>query len=41
MSERHIVGLGGGGFSDGGDALDELGIIRAGVCRLIVRNRRT
>jgi dipeptidase E len=23
MSERHVVGLGGGGFSDGGDALDE------------------
>jgi dipeptidase E len=23
MSEQHVVGLGGGGFSDGGDALDE------------------
>jgi dipeptidase E len=33
MSERHIVGLGGGGFSDGGDALDEFVLGLAGTER--------
>ena len=33
MSERHIVGLGGGGFSDGGDALDEFVLGLAGPAR--------
>jgi dipeptidase E len=33
MSERHIVGLGGGGFSDGGDALDEFVLGLAGPGR--------
>jgi peptidase E len=33
VSERHIVGLGGGGFSDGGDALDEFVLGLAGTGR--------
>ena len=33
MNERHILALGGGGFSDGGDALDEFVLGLAGPAR--------